>query len=273
MTQLTAMRAGPRDIAALQRLLERDPIATVYLRSELRLNLASGPWWAIGSGSELSACALGGPLTVPWIPDPSDASALAEAVSRDGLPRMLVGDRVSVGALHDAMRPTRRPRQLRDPQPVLAVDRDAWQPPSVGNHRVRRATRADLEPLILAAAAMHREEMGIDPLAIDAPAWRHRMVTFVDRGWSWVWMDGPEVIFKAEFSAWTPECAQLQGVYVAPMQRRRGVAAAGLAAVVADVLRESAMCALYVNAYNQPALRLYQRLGFTQRGEFATVMY
>ncbi len=30
---------------------------------------------------------------------------------------------------------------------------------------------------------------------------------------------------------------------------------------------------LYVNGYNQAALRVYRRVGFEQQGEFATVLY
>jgi predicted GNAT family acetyltransferase len=30
---------------------------------------------------------------------------------------------------------------------------------------------------------------------------------------------------------------------------------------------------LYANAYNTPALRVYEKAGYVQRGTFATVMY
>src|SRR5437868_5907962 len=82
--------------------------------------------------------------------------------------------------------PLGRPaREVRDPQHVMVVDRATFC--SQPRTPVRRAWRGDIDALINAAAAMHREEMGVDPLSIDAPGWRARMTTLVDRGWSWVW--------------------------------------------------------------------------------------
>jgi predicted GNAT family acetyltransferase len=138
---------------------------------------------------------------------------------------------------------------------------------------VRRGGREDLDRLTVAAAAMHREEMGIDPLSLDPVGWRQRMATLVDRGWSYLWVEQGEIIFKTELSAWTPQAVQLQGVWTDPRARRRGVATAGLASVCATLLREVPICTLYVNAYNLPALGLYARLGFRQVGELATVMF
>jgi predicted GNAT family acetyltransferase len=100
-----------------------------------------------------------------------------------------------------------------------------------------------------------------------------RMLSLIERHWSWVWMRGHEVLFKAELSAWTPEVVQIQGVYTAPPYRGQGVARAGLAAVCSDVFREVPRCSLYVNQYNVIAQRVYERLGFTTADEFATVMY
>ena len=74
---------------------------------------------------------------------------------------------------------------------------------------------------------MHREEMGVDPLAVDAPAWRNRMLSLIERRWSWVWMRDREVIFKAELSAWTPEVVQIQGVYTARTTAGRASPAPG----------------------------------------------
>lgn len=269
VAQLALCRLTPSDHAALSRLLERDPVATAYLRSEMRLNPAMPSWWAVGGGRDLRAAFLGGPLVVPWIPDPADAPALAAALHEQGLPRMLVGDAVSVRALADAIAPWCRVVERRDPQPLLALERA----PERVDVPLRRGGRDDLDLLTEAAAAMHREEMGIDPMAVDAAGWRSRMTTLIDRGWSFVWRSGDEIVFKAELSAWTPEVVQIQGVWTNPRWRRRGVGTAGMSALCTELLRDVPVCSLYVNAYNATALRLYARLGFHQVGEFATVFF
>jgi predicted GNAT family acetyltransferase len=46
-----------------------------------------------------------------------------------------------------------------------------------------------------------------------------------------------------------------------------------MAALCALLLESVPLVSLYVNGYNEIALRLYRRLGFEQQAEFATVMY
>jgi len=271
VAQLALCRLGPSDHAGLARLLERDPVPTAYLRGELRLNPSVQTWWGVAGGGEIRAAFLGGPLVVPWIPDSGDAPALALGLRQQGLPRMLVGPAASVRALAAAIAPWQRPLGRRDPQPLLILDR--LRAPTPAPAPIRRAHRGDLEPLMLASAAMHREEIGVDPLRLDGKAWRDRMIALVDRGWSFIWAAGGEVLFKAELSAWTPEVVQIQGVWTNPRHRRHGIAMAGMAALCSELLRDVPVCSLYVNSHNQVALRLYARLGFRHVGEFATLTY
>lgn len=263
-------RLGPEHRPALFELLDREPVTNVFLRSELRLGARLDSWWGVGGADGLTAVVMGGPLVVPWIPDLADVPEVASALSRQPPPRLIIGPAPAARALVASMMEDRRPTEVRDPQPVLVLDR---VPPVAAGVHIRRARTADLDQLTAAAAAMHREEMGVDPLALDAAGWRRRMATLVDRGWSFLLLEGDEIAFKVELSAWTPEAVQLQGVWTDPRRRRRGLAKAALAAVCAELLRDVPLCSLYVNAYNEPALQLYRRLGFRQVGEFATVIY
>jgi uncharacterized protein len=264
-------RLGTAHAGQLAALIDREPVTNVYLRSELRLGFDAGDWWGAFEDDELTAVVLGWSLVVPYIPDLEAAAPLAQALTAGAQPRMVVGPRASVMALHNAFRPARPARELRDPQPLMVLDRgDLVGTPS---EDVRLSTRGDLDALIVAAARMHREEMGIDPLVVDAPAWRMRMLSLIERHWSWIWMREHEVLFKAELSAWTPEVVQIQGVFTAPKYRGRGIARAGLAAICAHVFREVPRCSLYVNQYNVIAQRVYDRLGFKPADVFATVMY
>jgi ribosomal protein S18 acetylase RimI-like enzyme len=272
MTTRSAVRAGrlsAAHAAALARLLDRDPVVNVYLRSELQMGIENGDWWGVVDGDSVRATALGRPLIVPCIPNLEDAQALAETVAATVAPHMLVGPRDAVLAFHRALH--RPAREVRDPQYLLAVDRSGFTRQE--SSPVRPARRSDIDALVVAAADMHREEMGIDPLAIDAAGWRARMANLVDRGWSWVWTERGMIIFKAELSAWTHNAVQIQGVWTHPAYRSRGIGRIGLAAVCASLLSEVAMCTLYVNHYNRAALALYERLGFRKVADFATVIY
>ena len=264
-------RVGPTEATALARLLDRDRVHNVYLRSELRLLGTAAPWWCVSDGVDLRAAVLAGPLTVPYLPDPTDASRLADATRAHTPPHLMVGPRDAVIALHDCIGQRRPAREVRDPQPVMVVDRTRLRilPPAP----LRSSTRRDVGALAAAAGIMHTEEMGADSAPPDPAAWRARMIQLVDRGWSWAWIEHGEVVFKAELSAWTPEVVQVQGVFTAPARRGRGVATAGMAALCAMLLDAVPLVSLYVNGYNHTALRLYRRLGFEHHGDFATVMY
>jgi uncharacterized protein len=267
-------RLTPDDAPALQALLDTDPLQNVYLRSELRLaGLGTGQWWGVdGDEGSIRAALLGGPLVVPWLPQLDDVDRLVEALARQQAPRMLVGPRAQVLALHRARHPAPPIRELRDPQPLLVLRRGEPRAVAAAD-QVRKGTQDDLDRLTVAAADMHREEMGVDPLAIDPAGWRTRMSTLIQRNWSWVWTERDEVVFKAELSAWTPDAVQIQGVYTAPRHRNRGIATAALSAVCHAVLEDVPACTLYVNHYNGAARRVYEHLGFEQVASFATLMY
>ena len=271
MAQLTVGRVGPTEAAALERLLESDPVHNVYLRSELRLLGTAAPWWCVSDGAELRAAVLAGPLTVPYVPDRADAPRLADATRTHTPPHLMVGPREAVLALHACQEHRRRAREIRDPQPVMVIDRQRLR--VLAPAPLRRGTRRDVDVLASAAGAMHREEMSADTAPPDGSAWRARMTQLVDRGWSWAWIENGEVVFKAELSAWTPDVVQVQGVFTAPARRGRGVATAGMVALCSLLLETVPLVTLYVNGYNEVAQRLYRRVGFESQGEFATVMY
>jgi RimJ/RimL family protein N-acetyltransferase len=271
VTQLTVARVGPADVGALERLLDSNPVDNVYLRSELRLLGSAAPWWCVSDGGELRAAVLAGALTVPYLPDPEDAPRLAEATRAHTPPHLMVGPGEAVRALHACIEQRRPAREIHDPQPVMVIDRQRLRilPPAP----IRRSTRRDVDALAVAAAQMHREEMSADSAPPDASAWKARMTQLVERGWSWAWIEGGAVVFKAELSAWTPDVVQVQGVFTALARRGAGVATAGMTAICSLLLEQVPLVTLYVNGYNQAALRVYRRVGFEQQGEFATVLY
>ncbi len=272
MTTERVRRLDPGDAPAVGAALDADVVRNVFLRSELRLgSMRAGGWWGVEVGGRLRSVLAGGSLVVPWLAELDDAPALARVLDRQRPPQLMTGIREHVLAIHGAQHPVPRPREVRDPQPLLALGRgDLRAPPTP---RLRRGTAADLDRLTVASAAMHREEMGVDPLALDPTGWRLRMATLIERGWTYLWEEGGEVLFKAELSAWTPEACLVQGVYTIPARRGRGVGLTGMAALCDALLRDVPVCSLYVNHFNIAARRLYARLGFIHVGDFATLFF
>ena len=81
------------------------------------------------------------------------------------------------------------------------------------------------------------------------------------------------VLFKADLGSVSGSVCQVQGVWLDPELRGRGMAPAAMAAVVTLARTVVPTVSLYVNDYNHAARATYDRVGFTQVGEFATIHY
>jgi predicted GNAT family acetyltransferase len=147
------------------------------------------------------------------------------------------------------------------------------EPPATGATALRRATPDDVPRLVPACAAAHQLELGIDPLARDADAFRWRTQAQVDEGRSWLWLEDDVVRFKAEASAWTGAAVQLQQVWVDPVARGRGYGARGLADLIRLLLSSTPVVTLFVRAENAPAIKLYESVGMNRELEYRSVLF
>ena len=104
--------------------------------------------------------------------------------------------------------------------------------------------------------------------------YRARVAEIIAQGRSLARIEDGRVVFKAEIGAVSDVACQIQGVWVDPQLRGAGLGAAGMAAVVAECLRSVApIVSLYVNDFNEPARRVYRRVGFEQVGTFASILF
>lgn len=141
---------------------------------------------------------------------------------------------------------------------------------------VRRIRKDEMETIMPACVAMFTEEVGVSPLAGDGGLlYQARVAELVGSGRSFARLDEHgKVVFKAEIGAATDRACQIQGVWVAPEYRGRGVAAPGMAAVLRYALADVApVVSLYVNDFNTPARRTYARVGFQEIGAFMSILF
>ena len=162
---------------------------------------------------------------------------------------------------------------IRADQPMLST---VQRPRDLGltvDRQVRRARAEDLDTVVPAAAAMFTEEIGYPPFRGSDASYRASVSSLIARGHTFVRTEGGRVVFKADVGSVAQGVAQIQGVWVAPGHRGQGLAVPAMAAVVQLVQDEIAPeVTLYVNDYNAPARATYQRVGFVQKGRFATVL-
>jgi predicted GNAT family acetyltransferase len=266
------------DLPALRPLLDRDPVANCFVTSRVE---AAGldPWrlgaelWGYG-GSRLEAACFAGANLVPVGDAPAALAAFADRARRQGRRcSSIVGPAGAVAALWDRLAPHWGPaREVRASQPLLSIRR----PSAVcADPRVRRVGLAELDLLMPACVAMFTEEVGSSPLGNDnGAAYRARVRDLVLGGRAFARIEAGQVLFKAELGAVSVRACQVQGVWVHPAHRGRGLGTAGTAAVVAEALRTVApVVSLYVNDFNLPARRAYQRVGFENVGTFSSVLF
>jgi predicted GNAT family acetyltransferase len=155
------------------------------------------------------------------------------------------------------------PTVVRMNQPIYSMRR-RFDYPDLRTSRY--ATMRDLDQLVPACAAMHKEEVGIDPMERDAVGYRERIRELVEKKRAIVRVEQGKIIAKCEFSAVTPEAVQLMGVWTHPQFRRRGLARETLMEICGHLFRKGRTVTLFVNDFNRPAIGLYESMGFQRIG-------
>ena len=100
---------------------------------------------------------------------------------------------------------------------------------------------------------MFTEEVGVDPRAGDnGRGYRARIAELIGARRAYARFDGETVMFKAEVGSLSNTVALIQGVWVHPQLRGRGLAAPAMAAVVRAIQHDMRRVpSLYVNQYNR----------------------
>jgi ribosomal protein S18 acetylase RimI-like enzyme len=230
-----------------------DPVERVFLEDVARRGQARFLALPEESGAIRGLCHIGTNV----VPSGQGCAVFAGAASRAGA-RMLIGEERAVTELWEAAgRRLPKPREDRPGQPVYAIS----TAPASGDTGLRLATLDDLDLLVPACAASHREELGVDPLRRDPGGFRWRTRVQIEEGRSWLWVEDGIIRFKAEASAWTPSAVQLQQVWVDPPVRRRGNGSRGLRDLVRLLLGRTPVVTLFVRTDNAPAIGLYDAIG------------
>jgi len=270
---------GDRDRDEVLAICDRDPVTNVFVASRVLAGGIDPPrlgaqLWGHVNGGRLESLCYAGANLVPVGATPDAIVAFAGRARAQGRRcSSLVGPAPAIEQLWELLRPHwGRPREIRPIQPVLAIS----APPLVAPDPLVRRVRPDqLGVVFPASVAMFTEEVGVSPIGPDGGAgYRARVAELIGAGRSFARIADGKVIFKAEIGAVTPHACQIQGVWVRPEYRGRGIATAGVAAVVAEALRSVApVVSLYVNDFNAPARAAYQHVGFTEAGTFMSVLF
>ncbi|MDN5858091.1 MAG: GNAT family N-acetyltransferase [Pseudonocardia sp.] len=265
-----------RDRVAVRGALDGDPVASCMVAARVEV-AGLDPWrlggelWAVGSRFD-GLCFAGANL-VPLRGEHSALRSFAERARRQGRScSSVVGRAELVLPLWEELAPHWAPaREVRENQPLMVL---AGPPTVVPDPHVREVRPFELDAYMPAAVAMFTEEVGIDPRAGDGGVgYRARVAELVGAGRAFARFEHGEVVFKAEIGALSGRVGQIQGVWVHPAHRGRGLGICGTAAVAQHLARLGRVASLYVNSFNRTARAVYLRIGFTQIGSFATILF
>lgn len=262
------------DAGRVLEYLGRDPLMNVYLISRIRDDgiVANNTTEVRRNGETVCVATLGTNIVLASQPPRSTESLglamsmLAERITARGIPvRAIVSESELVEHLwrHLASR-VDPPTVIRLNQPVYAL-RETSEP-FPGLSEVRYSTLEDLDELVPACAAMHKEEVGINPLDRDAFGYRDRIRELIMSGRSLILRRESRIAFKCELSAVTHEAVQIMGVWTAPTLRQQRIARLALREICGHLHQQGRSVTLFVNDFNEPAIRLYRALGFEQIG-------
>lgn len=279
MTVTTGVRDLTNDDlrAAIVLLLQR-PVENLFVSSRLRIAglepfMLGCSVWGYEADGELRAMLHAGSN---FVPVNADHDALVAFADRAGRRRCssITGESAMVMDLWRLLGERDpswlAPREVREHQLVMVIDHDPVITPDA---RVQRITEADIEPYFDAAVKMYTEEVGVSPVEGSPSAYRSYVGQLINKGRAFGIIDNGVTLFKADLGCVSGQLCQVQGVWLHPSLRGRGLAAAMMAQVVALARTEHPLVSLYVNDYNTRAVAMYRRVGFRDHGTFATILY
>lgn len=264
-----------RDIASVARVLADDPVGGCMVAARVADHGVDpggigGELWT-RRRAEDSLCYAGANL-IPLRGGPADMRAFAEqALSATRRCSSLVGRADLVLAMWERLERGWGPaRDVRARQPLMAL---RSRPRCAADPGVRRVRVDELDAYLVAAVDMFIGEVGIDPRVGDGGrGYRRRVANLIAAGRAFARFEHGQVVFKAEIGSQSPAVGQIQGVWVHPEWRGRGLGTTGTAAVASAVVGGGRIASLYVNSYNTVARAAYASVGFREVGTFATVL-
>ncbi len=266
------------DRGLVERLLATDPVAHCFVASRLDAGVLDpqgvGELWGFPAHAPRSLLHVGANV-VPVNADDAALDAFAADIGRWRSFVAIVAPVDTAFGLFDRLveawpHAYGQPRVVRERQLLMSCTGPSAVP---ADPRLRRATVAEFESYVAGAVAMYREELEEDPLVTNPTGYRRYVRSLVEgrRGFAVV-QDG-EVVFKADLGAVSPHVAQVQGVWVAPRLRGRGLSVPAMAGVTNAIVAEGRTASLYVNDFNAPAIACYRRVGYEVVGELASILF
>lgn len=192
--------------------------------------------------------------------------AFAALARRESSPHLLMGEHSAVERFWRYYASNDESPRLVCPVAFLQRRKPFEERAEVGG--LRLATGEDLEHVVRAQAAMAFETSGIDPLKKDPLGFRQRYLRRIDKKRVWVVIENGRLIFKTDVIADTPQASYIEGVYVRPEERGKGLGRRYMTALGRILLERTNAIYLFVENKDTRTKSFYSNLGFTVSGQY-----
>ena len=137
--------------------------------------------------------------------------------------------------------------------------------------KIENADMSHLEAVAEAQAEVAFIECGIDPMVKDREGFLKRVARRIEQKRVFVVLDGDKLVFKADIIAETDDVIYLEGVYVTPEYRRKGVGSKCLSSLSLDLLSRVEHICLLSNVDFEGAHKSFQKAGFKNTDHCTTL--
>ena len=188
------------------------------------------------------------------------------AIRRDGPVDMLIGPRAACDALWGG---------LGHGIPKVCFNQRLYvcTTPSTGPRLpIRLARLEEAEQIAPLAAAMMREDLGVDPRKPDPEAYLAQVRTRCRNGRTILGELDERIAFLLNIGTICDDGIQVGGTYVPPEFRGQKLSTAGMRSVTSALLSMTRCISLHVNEENTPAVRCYERTGFKRAAPFRLII-
>ena len=136
---------------------------------------------------------------------------------------------------------------------------------------LRIADESELLPIAEAHADVAFQESGVNPMERDREGFLRRTLARIEKGRTWGVFENGELLFKADIVAENSEVMYLEGIYVNPKLRGKGLGANCLSHLCSILLDKVKHICLLSNVEFKNAHRAYLKAGFTMQNTFQTI--
>lgn len=216
---------------------------------------------------KLEGVALIGHITLVEARTQAAIAAFARLAQDCPFAHMILGEQEKVTAFWNYFAQAGR-TQRRACRELLMEQRTSTQQmvePFIG---LRLATPDDLPIILPVYGEMVSQESEVNPLEVDPTGFEQRWRRRIEQGRVWVSIENGQLMFNAAIMSETPEVIYLEGIYVNPEDRGRGVGVRCLSQLSRDLLQRATSLCLLVNEQNQRARAFYERAGYTLSGYY-----